>query len=78
MGLIPSWAQWFKEGSGIGHNCGLDLISGPGAPFATGAAKKRKKSSFRHGSAETNLTGNLKDTGLILGLVQWIKDRALQ
>ena len=26
-----------------GHNCGLDLIPGPGTPYATGKPKKKKK-----------------------------------
>ena len=29
------------------------------------------------GKAETNLTGNCEDSGLIPGLAQWIKDLAL-
>ena len=33
--------------------------------------------SFRHGSAETNLTGIRKDAGLIPGLSQWVKDPVL-
>ena len=28
---------------GVDHNCGLDLIPGPGTPYASGAAKKEGK-----------------------------------
>ena len=39
-GLIPSPAQWVKDPVlpqlGACHNCGLNLITGPGTPYAEG------------------------------------------
>ena len=32
---------------GLGHNCGSDLIPGPGTPDATGVTKKRKEKHSR-------------------------------
>ena len=47
-GSIPSLAQWVKGSSvchscSIGHDCGLDLIPGPGTPYAVGWPKKKKE-----------------------------------
>ena len=43
-GLIPGLARWFK-GSGIataGHNCGSDLIPGPGTPYPVGPPENKQ------------------------------------
>ena len=46
--MIPSWAQWVK-GFGVATaaaeaaTIGLDLIPGPGTPYAMGWTKKKKK-----------------------------------
>ena len=47
-GSIPSLALWVKGSGcchrcGIGHNCGWDLIPGPGTPYAMGWPKRKKK-----------------------------------
>ena len=53
-GWIPSPAQWVKEpvlpqlqrchccSSGVGQNCGSDLIPGQGTSYATGPPKEKK------------------------------------
>ena len=38
---------------------------------------KKRKSLFRHGTAETNPTRKHEVVGLIPGLAQWVKDLAL-
>ena len=43
VGSIPSLTQWFKDLAFLGHNCGLDLIPGPGIPYAEGQPKKENK-----------------------------------
>ena len=46
-GSILSLAQWVKNPvllpQDLGHNCGLDLIPGPGAPYVVGQPKKKQK-----------------------------------
>ena len=47
IGLIPGLAQWIKDSAlllryGLGHACGLDLIPGPGTPYAMGRPKMKK------------------------------------
>ena len=39
--------------------------------------KKQTHGSSYHGTAETNLTRNHEDVGLIPGLAQWVKDLVL-
>ena len=41
-GSIPRWAEWVKD-TGIGQNCGSDLIPGLGMPYASEWPKKKKK-----------------------------------
>ena len=48
-----SWAQhrgyrvWSCCSCSVGPNCGLDLIPGPGTPYAPGQPKKKKKEKKR-------------------------------
>ena len=50
-------------------------------PYATRAAqekaKRQKKKSSRHGTAESNLTRNHETVGSIAGLAQWVEDPVL-
>jgi len=43
LGSIPGLAQWYCCSCGVGRNCGLDLIAGPGTSCAMGQPKKKKK-----------------------------------
>ena len=41
---IPGPTQWVKDLAlpyGVGHNCGSDLVPGPGTPYTTGPKKKK-------------------------------------
>ena len=47
-GSIPGQAQWVKGSGiccscGVGHNCGSDLIPGPGTPYAMEKEKKKEE-----------------------------------
>ena len=59
-GSAASWEHWDAGSSlarhsglriqhtcGLGHNCGSDVIPGPGTPYAPGAKKKKKKKKER-------------------------------
>ena len=39
--------------------------------------KRERDGNSHHGSVEMNLTSNHEDTGLILGLSQWVEDMVL-
>lgn len=52
--LDPGTSQWVTDpplcGScSLGHECISDLISGQGAPYASGGPKKKKKYLLVHG-----------------------------
>ena len=79
--------MWRYHSCGVGHNCGLYLIPGPGTPYATGQPEKKKtkqtknqkneEKALNRGAAETNPTRNHQVVGSTAGLAQWVKDLAL-
>ena len=45
----------------LGWNCGLDLISGPGTPYAVGQTKNKQKKMLENSKANPNLQNHLHD-----------------
>ena len=51
--------MWRYHSCGVGHNCGLYLIPGPGTPYATGQPEKKKTKQTKNQKNEEKALNRL-------------------
>ena len=56
---LPAWHNvlriWHCYSCDVGHNCGLDLIPGPGIPYVLGWPKRKKQKTNKRKKTTLNV-----------------------